>query len=82
MSYVVLLNLRYSLEVCVYLSFFNVLYPTSEKLLPLYVVQLITQHFTGNETRSMSFIIKVLKRSFECRYKEVFCSGSLTCPVA
>lgn len=31
------------------------------KLLLSYVVLLMTQHLTGSETRSMSFIIKVLK---------------------
>lgn len=40
---------------------FNVMYLTSERFLPLYIVLLMTQQLNGNETSSMSFIIKVLK---------------------
>lgn len=50
-----------TLEECVYPSFVNVTYLTSEKLLLSYVVLPMTQHLTGSETRSVSFIIKVLK---------------------
>lgn len=47
-------------------------------LLLSYVMLVVTQHLTGSKTRSMSFIIKVLKWSFKYHYKEVLCNGSLT----